>query len=201
MWTTTDYIKNLPDAWNKETESNNYKLLSLEQALVETLSRDVAAVQNALDINRASGKTLDLYGDMVGVKRGLARDEQYRYLILATVAKQFCDGTDASVAEQLAVALGCDVSEFQTEEGNGTVSFSRMPLESVLRAGLTTAQLNATVQALLPIGVKLETFELQGTFEFSASADEYDEAAGFADEAQTIGGKLGAMSDEDVKPA
>ena len=42
---------------------------------------DIQMVFDCLDLNQASGKTLELYGDTMGQRRGLLNDEQYRYMI------------------------------------------------------------------------------------------------------------------------
>ena len=76
---------NLPDAYAKAPTSNNYKILEIERRESEFLREGLKNIESILDINNATGKTLDLYGGRVGQKRGLATDDQYRVLILARI--------------------------------------------------------------------------------------------------------------------
>ena len=195
---TSDYVRSLPDVYEKGKGTTNWKLLSLESDLVTSFRDDVAAVDKSLDIYSVTGKTLDLFGAMVGEPRNGASDEQYRYMILGKINRSFCKGDYNSTVEQLAIIFKCDKSEFSFIEDpdNCVVTLESFPMEIVLGVGLTSKQMMDIIEALLPIGVGLIPFELGGTFAFGSTEDEYDENAGFADEAQTIGGYLGAISGE-----
>ena len=70
-------VSRLPDCYRKDSESNNYKLLELGRMATAELRDDIQAVLDCLDLNQATGKTLELYGDMMGQRRGLLNDEQY----------------------------------------------------------------------------------------------------------------------------
>ena len=60
-----NYAKNLPDAYAKAEGSNNAKLLKIEKDAVDLLREAIAAISESLDLDKATGKTLDLYGEMV----------------------------------------------------------------------------------------------------------------------------------------
>lgn len=215
---TLDYIKELPDVYAKDAGGafadkegtefadsageliiyagcNNWKLLSLEGGLVLAFTGDIDAVTASLDIRKATGKTLDLYGEMVGQYRNGADDDQYRYMISSKVSSNFCDGNYNSTVEQLALVFGCDSSMFSFIENTDecSVTLEAFPLEIVLEAGLTVEQLTEIIKSLLPAGVKLTNFELSGTFEFGGDND-YDKDKGFGNVEQTIGGYLGAVA-------
>ena len=177
----TDYVNALPDAYEKGSESNNYKLLSLEERLVAALRDDLTAIQEVLDINKASGKTLDLYGETYSQARGGMTDEQYRIVILQRVARNIAKGDYNSVIESLAVAFGVSPKEISLAETENPaeVELGAMPYSVLQNAGITGSQLQSIVIAVLPVGVSLAPVALDGTFEFSASADEYDEESGF----------------------
>lgn len=191
-----DYIHRLPDVYRKDENSNNYKLLLLEQRLVLSFAADIEQVQETLDIYSATGKTLDLYGDMYGQPRGKATDEQYRYLIVQKVAQNMVEGDYNSIVNSLAVAFNVPVEKFRLRETENPaeVEVVNLPYEVLLEAGLTVEQAVEIIQTVLPAGVTLAPMVLSGTFEFGAAVDEYDENKGFGNVAQTIGGFLGYLA-------
>lgn len=194
-------LKNLlPDVYNKQEGSNNDKLLKLVEALNEEFQTDREAVEQMADINKATGKTLDLYGDMVGQSRGGLDDSQYRIVILSKIARNACKGTHSSIVELLAVALECSVTDFNLSDGDNVCEavLDSMPFSIITSAGLTVSQIYQIVNSMLPVGVKLADIEAEGTFEFSALEYEYDELAGFADDALTIGGYFGLLASDDI---
>lgn len=191
-----ELIKNFPDYYNKEPTSNNYKLMELikygngkYQTLLEELEK-------TLDLETASGYTLNLYGDMVGQKRGHATDEQYRVMIKTKMAQNRCTGSYPSIVDCLCRVLNCDSSKILIEEREEpcTVALSKIPLEVILNAAFTPQQFVQLVAMLLPAGVKLDSSSFEGTFEFATYADEYDENKGFGNIEQTIGGYIGMLA-------
>ena len=192
----TDYINALPDSYQKHTNSNNYKLLQLEQHFISSLSDDIIAVQETLDLYSATGKTLDLYGAIYGMSRGEATDEQYRYLISQKVAQNMVKGDYNSIVNALAVAFNVPVTSFQFRETENPceVEVLNLPFAVLQTAGMTVEQMYEMIKGLLPVGINLAPLELAGTFEFSASADEYNENAGFSTVDQSIGGYLGYLA-------
>ena len=112
----TDYVNALPDSYQKHINSNNYKLLQLEQHFISSLNDDIVAVQETLDLYSATGKTLDLYGAIYGMSRGEATDEQYRYLISQKVAQNMVKGDYNSIVNALAVVFNVPVTSFQFRE-------------------------------------------------------------------------------------
>ena len=70
----------LPDCYRKDEYGNIYKLLYLNASAIEELKEDIFGCGESLDLKIATGKTLDLYGEMVEQQRGLLNDEQYRYM-------------------------------------------------------------------------------------------------------------------------
>ena len=196
----TDYINALPDAYKKNPDSNNYKLLQLEERLVSGLRDDMALLFDTLDISKATGKTLDLYGETYKQGRGKLTDEQYRYVILANIARTGAKGDYNSIVNALATVFGVATESvvFEETENPAEVRAKNLPYTIMLNAGLTGAQIMQIVKAILPVGVKLESgFNLEGTFEFSAYDNEYNEETGFGNFSQTIGGTLGLLVNND----
>lgn len=197
----SEYIKNLPDCYAKDKDSNNYKLLSIAKYSIDKSRAENEKIYESLDLNKATGKTLDLYGEMVGQSRGLANDEQYRILIKTRLMRNLSNGSNKSIVASLATILNCKMSEISLSDKSDapcTVTLSKVNLYSVQAAGLTTKQFESILKTLLPVGVVFETFSYDGTFEFSETESEYDESKGFCDvEGGTIGGYLGALSSDD----
>ena len=85
-------VKNLPDAYKKTTDSNNFKILEVERLALSDVRASLQEVANILDINNAKGKTLDLYGERVGQARGLADDDKYLLMIKAKLMRNLSNG-------------------------------------------------------------------------------------------------------------
>ena len=193
-------VKNLPDAYRKTPNSNNYKILEIERRTVNEIREDLRQVANILDINNATGKTLDLYGERVGQARGIATDDKYILMIKAKIMRNLSNGSHASIINAICATMACEPSQVIVTDGEEpySVVITALPLEAINKAGLTTPQTLAIIKSLLPVGVKLTSFLFDGTFEFAASENEYDTEAGFCDiEGGTIGGYLG-LTEADI---
>lgn len=192
-----DYINALPDVYQKGKDSNNYKLLLLSQQAVEGFFKDIEAVWETSNIYSATGKTLDLYGEMYDQPRGKATDEQYRYLIAQKVAQNMVEGDYNSIVSSIAVAFDVPPTAFKfVETAPAEVECAELPYEVLLNAGITAEQAIEIIEALLPAGVTLAPIELTGTFEFGV-ADEYNEGEGFGNIGQTIGGYFGYLASKE----
>lgn len=191
-------VKNLPDAFLKTPDSNNNKLLSIDRGIINTISSNLQTIFEISDIDSATGKSLDMIGEELRVKRGKSSDEQYRLRIKGKIAQNLSDGTREKIAEVLSSVLQCKTSDIQIVSGEttGGAILKGIPLEKVISANFTTEQVNSLINALLPAGVELQSFLYTGTFEFSVSENEYAENAGFSDiEGGTIGGYFGLLSE------
>ena len=190
--------RNLPDAYSKGPESNNAKILEIERSALALLRDEINSIYDSLDINNAKGKTLDLYGDMVGQDRGAATDEQYRVLIKNRIVRNCVDADFNSIVHAICVTFDCDPADIVLTELDE-------PCKVALE-GLPISQLNACnndigtavqiVNSLIPAGVFMEAVSFSGTFEFSGGTElVYDAEKGFGNEEQTVGGYLGLVSD------
>lgn len=189
-----NYVNALPDSFAKSSDSNNYKLLSIDQHSIGALESDIQSLNDMLDIKNATGKTLDHYGKMYGQPRGIMTDEQYRILILQKVARLFAGCDHASVVIALATVFDVSTDSFViTELENCKIKVESLPYTALLKNGISTKQAYDIIKTMLTAGVFLEPLNFDGTFEFSASADEYDEEAGFGNIEQTIGGFFGLL--------
>lgn len=107
-----NYIKNLPDCYNKDPTSNHSKIMQLLRYDDDNFRSLLEELLDSLDLDKARGHTLDLYGEMVGQNRGVATDEQYLVLIKAKIERNRCEANIQSIANALCRTLNCEPSEF-----------------------------------------------------------------------------------------
>lgn len=201
-------VERLPDCYRKDQDSNNYKLLELNSLAIEELKADIIAVKNVLDLNLAARKSLDLYGDMLGQRRGLLNDEQYRYMLFARIGRNIVQGDYQSIMNTLVLMFGSqqgditlDDLDLKEEETPCVVKLTKFPITVLMNAGFSSRQAVTMIEMLLPVCVTLAADNFEGTFEFAELDQEYDERSGFADIEQTLGGYLGLLlGDDDTIP-
>lgn len=188
-----NYINALPDIYKKP---NNRKLLSIEQASVQGLRDDIQAVHDTLDILKATGKTLDLYGAIYKQARGSLTDDQYRYMILQKAARYFVGCDHDSIVNALAAVFGVSPDKFKIEETGAPceVTVKSLPFSVLSSVGITASQARDMIEAMLAVGVRLDSVNFEGTFEFGDSADEKDEDKGFSNIEHSTGGYFGYLS-------
>lgn len=195
-----DLVKNLPDAYRKDSESNNYKILQIEKHSMDEFRKTLNEIYESLDLNKATGQTLDLYGEMVGQPRGKSSDEQYVLLIKVKLMQNISNGTHASILKSLAMTFNCEPSQIQIVESETpcVVKAITLPLDVIVASDISTSEANKIITKLLPAGIRLESYLFEGTFEFSNSENEQDNEKGFCDvEGGTIGGYLGVTQGDE----
>ena len=192
-------VKKLPDSYAKETYSNNYKLLNINEQAVADAKKDAQDILNAVDIQQATGHTLDLYGDMVGQKRGTLTDKQYRFMILTRIGINVVQGNYKTVIECIKNMFGCNASDvvLKDSEKPCKVDLETFPVGVLVNAGFTSKQAVKMIESILPVGVTINDTNFTGTFEFADTAEEYDVNAGFGNVEQTVGGYLGLLLGDD----
>lgn len=187
--------KNLPDAYRKDPASNNAKILEIEKRTSDTLREAISAINASLDIEQAYGKTLDLYGEVVGQPRGAATDEQYRVLLKNKINRNRAGADHNSIVNALCATFGCNPEDvLLTEDKPCTVKLEGLPAGKINENGIDVGTAVQIVASLLPVGIYLEAISFAGTFEFGGTELVYDENTGFADLEQTIGGDFGLVA-------
>ena len=195
-------VERFPDAFCKLPDSNNEKLLKLVSIPLNQIRKDIRDVFDTTDIYKATGKTLDYYGDIYSVQRGRLNDTQYRYLILCAIARTMIGGDYESILQAIATIFRCnktDVMISDHEEKPATVKLDKMPFLVIQEAGFSTTQTVNIIEQLLPITVAIEADNFEGMFEFGELYTDYDEHKGFSDshENPTMGGYLGMLLGEE----
>jgi len=173
---------NLPDSYAKSEDSNNYKILAIGRGTSDGLEKDIADVFESLDLEKATGKTLDMFGEAVNQPRGVATDEQYRLMILSRVARNFSTGSYPSVLATMCIIFSATPDQIFIEELDDaicTVKVTKLPFDSLNHANMSEGQAMAIIKQLLPVCITLESVNFEGTFEFSDLEAEYYPDRGF----------------------
>ena len=197
-----NHAKNLPDVYKKTPNSNNYKILEIGRLSKLTLRNDLQDINNILLLDNATGKTLDLYGERIGQKRGKATDAQYLIMLKAKIMRTLSNGSYNSVVKAMSATFNCDPTDIIVEEAEtaGVIKTLSVPIAIINKAGLSSSQAHQIIRSLLPLGIRLDEYLLEGTFCFAENEGEYDESAGFAFKenagADDVGGYFGATGSD-----
>lgn len=191
-----DLAKNLPDAYRKDADSNNAKILAIEKDAMDSLRVTLQTISDSLDIDKAVGSTLDLYGDMLGQGRGAATDEQYRVMLKAKITRNLANGDHDSIVRAICATFGCEPGDVQLIELDKpcAVKIGGLPFANLNSSNIDLDTAVHIIFRLMPAGVSLETLDFTGTFEFGGTDMIYDAESGFGDVEQTIGGYLGHVA-------
>lgn len=155
--------KRLPDAYAKNTDSNIYKLLQLVNLLYNDLQIDLKCIDKSRDIQQATGKTLDRYGEMISVTRGGATDEQYRTKILSQIARYVTESDCNSVISAIAHIFDVAEAEMSIIEGDMKVEILGLTMEMLEKSGYKSREIEAMIRGLIPIGVEMSPPKYAGT--------------------------------------
>lgn len=158
--------KRLPDAYAKDTNSNNYKILQLLYLLNADTRADLQSIEHASDIANASGKTLDKFGEMYGQARNGANDEQYRFLIMYKISKMTTKSDCNSIINSLETLFNTD-GGIKITEGNLTAKVEGISIETIENTGFTNEQIKEMISDLMPVGVSLSGTTFAGTLKIT----------------------------------
>lgn len=202
-------VKKLPDAYLKRYEngekSNHAKMLELNELQRDEFKQNMEAVLECLDIDKATGVTLDRYGEILNQKRGELNDIQYRIMLRFKIAKYLSQGDYNSIMPLIRFLLGCKKDDvfimrdmniediLSKTKTNGTVEITNLPLAVMINAGFTSEQVIQLIEELLPAGVRVSRANFLGTFILSGEELEESNTEGFADIDETKGGYLGLV--------
>lgn len=186
-------IRNLPDAFAKDKNSNNFKLLQISKVATDKIFYNLKNIFNSINMDMAYGYTMDLWhGEKVQLKRGQANDSQYLIRLKGKAMQNISCGTFEMMINALAFVLQCNVNDIHIieNEKENAVIIKDIPLETLLHADFTPEQVIEIVGKLLPANVTVKEYGFTGTFEFGEDY-EYDAMKGFSDLENSVGGYLG----------
>lgn len=193
-------VERLPDTYAKEPGSRIFRFFRIMAAELNAIKDALTTTERYRDVDQAAGRTLDRIGSNVRQPRGQLADETYRALIKTKIARNLSRGDVDSVKRIIASMLSIDPSGVEMQMGwqgdppePAAVTLLAAPLDAIAHFGLGPEEFAAIAQRIVAAGVRVGAL-LQGTFEFD-DFPKLDPDKGFADEAQTIGGTLGAYYD------
>lgn len=204
MYSVKEIVSLFTDHFRKDDGSNIYKIASLFSDELQLTKETNDLILEWRDIDKAQGKALDLIGRNINQFRGVATDEVYRILLKSKIARNLSDGTIDTIIEVIATALSADKSEIKIKEGwevgkydRPSIEMMQLPLVRLLESGIDPINFVRIIQKTVSAGVKVETVELEGTFELGTVALQQDTDEGLSDIDMTTGGTLGAMYSTD----
>lgn len=202
MFSTKEIVSRFVDYFRKDSTSNIAKLMSIFSDQLIQLQQTTERVGDWRNIDNAQGKALDDIGSNVNQPRGKASDEVYRILLKSKIARNLSDGSINTIISVISVALSVPTSQIrivekwhdELEPEPAALKMIEMPLKRINEAGLDPVNFVRIVQKTVAAGVKVQTIELSGTFEFGNLSNGIDLSRGFGDvENEMTGGYLGAV--------
>ena len=194
------FINRLTDNYNKNPESNVYKLMSITAGVIQDNEDDLNKIGAWRDVDQAEGKALELLGQNVRQNRGQAADEVYRIMIKSKIMRNLSNGSINTLIDFLSFILqipktSVKINELWSIGGPGDLKID-LPMDAISSTGLSRKQFGTLINLVTVAGVNAEVL-FEGTFAFSSvyDASETSTATGFADDAQTTGGTLGDTFD------
>ena len=120
-------------------------------------------------------------------------------MIKSKIARNHADADYNSIINAICITFNCKPTDviFTELDEPCKVKLDGLPISKLNEANIDMSTAVAIINALMPVGVFMESMNFAGTFEFAGGAEDmtYDEEKGFGDEEQTIGGYLGLVSD------
>ena len=193
-------IRKLTDVYAKNPNSYIGRTLLILTEQLDQIEQQGIKVEQWRNIDVAEGTTLDEFGAERGQSRGQVNDEVMRALVKTKIAQNNSDGTVPFLISFITLLLKIPASEViitsLADVGKSATLHVNVPADSVVPTGLSLKQFGQLLNVIAASGVRVEAL-FEGTFSFSDDYNEsqFDDEKGFADDAQTIGGTLGAVYD------
>lgn len=154
---TNDMVAMLPLFLQKESTSNNYKLLDLVGGQIDELNRSSIYAARSRSIDEASGKILDEIGKQYGVTRLTTDDSFYRFLIKSHIEMSLRVGTANEIINVLSNTSGLPLSSFNVENGEELLSVRVTDIPAALTPNEDQRELVISwIKSILPAGIRLE---------------------------------------------
>jgi len=159
-----DYLKFLPDSFNKKPESNIGKLFQIIRNQIGELNETLVRTEEWRSVDEAKGTTLDLLGDNVNEMRGTAKDDLFRIFIRAKVFRSRCDGTVNQIIKALSSTLNCKTTDIRIEnivrDDQGirhpaTIGINTIPEDRLSGVRLSVSQFIRLVDEVVAAGISV----------------------------------------------
>ena len=189
-------VKKLPDCYEKTDNSNNDKLLKLNELICSDVKQDCIDVFNSLDLDNATGKTLEKLAETVNLKRGNYNDEQLRFAIKIQISKMHSKGDYNSSVELLCLSLGIDKIKIEDGVNSCEVEIAQIPYDVFEELGISSDKIVKMLKELMPIGVGVESANFDGTFEFEGDTIDCGTSIRIIDEVLNCGTSTRDITDK-----
>lgn len=199
-----ELLARFPDIYDKRLDSNLGKLMTIVAEQLDKVQQTLALISAWRAIDTAEGTTLDNIGENVDQDRGAATDEIYRMLIKSKIARNMSTADIDTIIRVIAIAVGAPYDEIEVkakyddpiEPEPAAIALIGLPLSYVNNIGISLGQFARIIQKTAAAGVRVESVELQGTFEFGDLPLTTSQTAGLGDvNDSSVGGTLGAAFD------
>lgn len=211
MYKLPSILSKFADSLAKKEDSNIGKIFKIFSEQLGDLKFTNQRIKEWRLIDNAEGIALDLIGENVLQPRGVATDEVYRVLLKSKIARNLSTGDINTIIRVLSLALDSEPSDVSIQETwaddvnpqPAGISVIQVPLRRLNEVGLPADQFARIIQRTVSAGVKVNSIELSGTFEFGSPDLQVDAEAGFSSvNAPDSGGYLGSAfvpaSNEDL---
>jgi len=202
--TAAELLARFPDVYDKRPDGNLGKLMAIIADQLDKVQQTLAVMLAWRSIDAAEGTTLDRIGENVAQDRGVATDEIYRMLIKSKIARNMSTADINTMIRVIAIAVGAPYDQIAIrskyedpiDPEPAAIALIGLPLTYVNSIGISLAQFARIIQRTAAAGVRVESVELQGTFEFGDLPLSTSSTAGVGDvNDPSIGGELGAAFD------
>lgn len=180
----------IPDAFAKTKETNFGKLFIILSEQVNGVTQTVEKIENWRSIDEAKGIVLDKIGADLEQYRGMADDEIYRLLIKSRIIRAICATVNCQPTD-ISVISAVESKDTKISDEPLAIVIEKTPLGALNAIGMNVGTFIKIVEHSVMAGVRVISINLEGTFEFSETYDDYDELKGFANDEATIGGFFG----------
>jgi hypothetical protein len=187
-----DAVSALTDTFDKPV---NRAFISTFAKQVQDIENVAFAVLQGRTINTAVGVQLDGLGELVGAPRAGRTDDTYRVRIRAQIALNLSSGTPDEILRIVQLMVGsAKLAEYfpasfivdSTAGANPTSAATALEISSIVKAATPAGVRSQHIYAVSPASK---------VFRFSSSnVSEMNPDKGFANLAQTTGGKLAGVS-------
>lgn len=162
--TATIMLRRLSSAFRIDPESNNYKVMEISAGELDQISEVIDDIISSHSIDTATGRSLDLLGDLMGLERGGLSDDDFRTLISSTQAFRFSSGTVADIKNVVIFQTGVSEEDIQIVENpdDEAATFALILLVPNI-SGFSVSELASQINSARAVGVKFFEDQIQIT--------------------------------------
>lgn len=173
---TEELLSEISDYWNKNPDSNIYKLFDILVNNINEIENDAEKVAESREIAKATGGTLDLHGADRQVSRPTDDDDFYRFIISIKAKIARATGTFNNIEDITTSALQTKevVKVWRTEPHHVKIALPALGKDSIEKQHI----LADSLQQLLDMGNWLDGIQ----WEVGGKANTYYAIKGFCSE-------------------